>query len=194
MKGTLTEDIKYISESLCTPKEVRLIFRASENQFRASAFHHYCDGIKDTLTILRTQGGRTIAGYSHYSWGVNEEKQLKDWRGWVVDGSRKAFILLLGYKQKMVPQLDWAVVDSHDSSGPVFGFDSLHIGDKCNTEACSTTLGIGGRYNGLGTDKYRWKSMDSIFATSGSREGHKFRITEYEVFSVSWEPRNKEKL
>ena len=48
--------------------EVELIFKASEHNFRADAFHEKCDNKLDTLTLIRTEFGKTIGGYTHSSW------------------------------------------------------------------------------------------------------------------------------
>ena len=50
------------------PNEVKLLFRASEHNFSAKAFHQKCDNIEDTLVLIRTQFGKTIGGYTHYPW------------------------------------------------------------------------------------------------------------------------------
>jgi hypothetical protein len=52
---TLTlEQHSFIFSSLNNPKELRLIFRASEHQFKAQAFLDVCKEVEDTLTIVRT--------------------------------------------------------------------------------------------------------------------------------------------
>lgn len=52
---------------------MQLVFRASDNNFRAKAFHEACDEVSDTLVVARTEFGKTIAGYSHYKWGKEQE-------------------------------------------------------------------------------------------------------------------------
>ena len=57
---------------------------------------------------------------------------------------------------------------------------ALKIGDKCNSEANSTTYGIGGQYSTEGTDKkYSWLKQQTWIDTSGATEGHLFRVLEY---------------
>jgi hypothetical protein len=77
MKDNMTQDIKFISKALDYPSQIQLLFRASEHAFKVKAFHQYCDKINDTLVLIRTEFGKTIAGYSHYRWGNKEERQLK---------------------------------------------------------------------------------------------------------------------
>ena len=60
-------------ESLEYPKKVELLFRASENNFSASAFHKNCDNIPDTFTLIKTQFGKTIGGFTHYMWNAADK-------------------------------------------------------------------------------------------------------------------------
>ena len=165
---TISRDIKFISDSLCRPSSLKLLFRASEHQFRAKAFHSKCDGINDTFVLVRTEFGRTIAGYSGYTWEAKEDKKgvkEKNYRGaYVTDSSRRAFLLLMEQQQKAVPQFDKQIIVCDNRYGPCFGgyfgFGALKIGDNCNRKANSTTIDIGGHYNTEGTDrKYIWDSQ-----------------------------------
>lgn len=48
------EYVKFINESLDFPKQLRLLFRGSENGFLASKFHEKCDNIAHTFTLIET--------------------------------------------------------------------------------------------------------------------------------------------
>ena len=99
MKGTMDTDIEFISESLNNPKRFQLLYRASEDGFGAKEFHKHCDNISDTFVLIRTEFGRTIAGYTHYKW--NHVKN-----GWIHDSSRKSFLLQLDLRQRLNPISD----------------------------------------------------------------------------------------
>ena len=58
----------FLDKSLNRPKGLKLLFRASEHNFDPKEFHSKCDGIPDTLTIIRTSFDKTIAGFTHYKW------------------------------------------------------------------------------------------------------------------------------
>ena len=92
-------DIEFISESLNNPKRFQLLYRASEDGFGAKEFHKHCDNISDTFVLIRTEFGRTIAGYTHYKWN-----QVKG--GYVHDAGRKSFLLQLDLRQKLNPISD----------------------------------------------------------------------------------------
>ena len=70
---TISRDIKFIRESLCRPSALKLLFRASEHSFSAEAFHEHCDKAEDTFVLVRTEFGKTIAGYSGYTWEAKED-------------------------------------------------------------------------------------------------------------------------
>ena len=78
MRNTVRKDTTFISDSLCRPSEMKLLFRASQHSFSAKAFHQRCDKTEDTLVLVRTEFGKTLGGYSGYSWKEKEdEKGLK---------------------------------------------------------------------------------------------------------------------
>ena len=62
------DDKDYLQGILPRFKKAQLLFRASERGFRAEAFHSECDRRGPTLTIIRTEFGKTIGGYSYYNW------------------------------------------------------------------------------------------------------------------------------
>ena len=81
------------------PKKVERIFRASPN-FSVAEFHQKCDNKKDTLTLIRTEFGKTIGGYSHYEWNSNFGGN------WVHHKDRRAFIFSLDMMEKFVASRD----------------------------------------------------------------------------------------
>ena len=46
--------IDFLLEILKKPIKVERIFQASQHEFKSSAFHEKCDGIEDTLVLVRT--------------------------------------------------------------------------------------------------------------------------------------------
>jgi hypothetical protein len=47
---------------------LKLIFRASEYDFSAYEFHKCCDDIKNTLTIIKTEDNKILAGFTRLTW------------------------------------------------------------------------------------------------------------------------------
>ena len=59
---------KYLHEQLNYPIGSELLYKASKKQFKTDDFHMACDGMRRTLTILRTEFGKTIIAYAHVAW------------------------------------------------------------------------------------------------------------------------------
>jgi hypothetical protein len=174
--GSLTfEQKEFVRYSLGSPKELQLLFRASEHDFSAAAFHARCDGTPDTLTLLRTEHGRTLAAYSHYQWN-----QVSN--DYVNDKERRAWLLQLDLLQKMVPQSDSSLIYCNSSYGPTFGGGhDLYIADSCHANNSYTDFP--GSYNREDGSKYT-RGQESYTAFTGATGGYFFKVREYEVFRV----------
>jgi hypothetical protein len=45
-----------------------LKYRASRDGFKASDFHSHCDGIANTLTVIKTKNGNIFGGFTEQKW------------------------------------------------------------------------------------------------------------------------------
>ena len=106
------------------PKKVELLFTASHHNFSSAAFHKHCDNTPDTLTLVRTGGGKTIAGYSHYQWN-----QVSG--DWVDDSGMRVFLVQMDLGEKLVPQSDNYLIYCHQKYGPSFGYIDLTLFNEC---------------------------------------------------------------
>ncbi len=89
------------------------MFRASENGFSAPAFHAKCDNIPNTLTIVKTNFGKTIAAFTPLTW---------EGSGYKHDGSGKGFLLQVDLNNKYAPtRLPAYSVYATNGYGPTFG-------------------------------------------------------------------------
>ena len=133
---------QFISESLNKPKKLQLLFRASEHQFKAKAFHKHCDGIANTFVIARTDFGKTIAGFTCHKWESTNKS---------VNGEAEGtFLLQINLLQKMVHQ-NGGVIGCFAHFGPMFG-DDFRIKDNCNT--ATNWANFPYNYNVEGPNKY----------------------------------------
>ena len=66
-------------------KSFNLLFRASENDFSVPEFHTKCDNITHTITILKTEYGKVIGGYTPLAWNSSKKH-------WAADKSMSSFI------------------------------------------------------------------------------------------------------
>ena len=78
------------------------------------------------MVIARSEYGRTIAGYSHYTWNQTN--------GVVNDAGRRAFLLQLDLYEKMIPDSDNNLIYCYNTHGPLFGgdFPDFGMNDQCN--------------------------------------------------------------
>ena len=58
--------------------EGNLLYRASRDGFTASAFHSRCDGIADTVTIIKTNSNYVFGGYTAAKWATNNNNYISD--------------------------------------------------------------------------------------------------------------------
>ena len=150
LRDSIATDLEFIKKCFNNPKQLklRLIFRASEHEFRAAAFHQKCDNIANTLTVARTEFGKTIGGFSKYKW--NEPNNLSH----VVNSNRETFLLHFDYSQKMVPIVDNRLIYCRNDFGPTFGGGhDLYIGDNC-FDVYSSYANFPNTYNFEGPNKY----------------------------------------
>lgn len=66
-------------------KSFNLLYRASENAYSVAEFHKKCDNISDTITILETEYGKVIGGYTPLAWNSSKKH-------WAADKSMTSFI------------------------------------------------------------------------------------------------------
>ena len=112
------------------PKRLKLLYRGSDNEFSAKAFHQKCDSIRNTLTIVKTEFGTTIAAFTEYSWNSKN--------AWVSNEGKNAFLLSLDLKEKYNAQNVDKLIYGDPKNGPIFGEGiDLHISDECNRNHAS---------------------------------------------------------
>ena len=82
-----TQKKGFLFENLLEPSELKLLFRASHHGWNSHAFHKACDDKEFTLTIYRTEFGKTVAGFTPFTWNNS--------KGWTVDDTSSSFLLSL---------------------------------------------------------------------------------------------------
>lgn len=156
-----------------------LLFRGSEFGFRADKFHQRCDGKPNTFTIIRTEFGKNIAGFTPVEW---EAPLVAKWKS---DNPKKSFLLSLDLKVKM-PLKDEKknkAIYCSIHSGPAFGEYSLFLfsldislSDRCNLNKNSFS-NFPWCYSG--NNKFKANDQDSCTKFCGNPSGMNFRVTEY---------------
>lgn len=144
-------------------KKYNLLFRASENNYRAANFHTKCDGRNNTLTIVETKNGRIFGGFTDASWNQNSNGYIS---------SSNGFIFSLDNYDIYYNSNSSYSIYSHSSYGPYFGSGDFIIVDNCNANNSSESMGNSYYNNGK---KYPLTGYSS------------FAVKDYEVFQLEFE-------
>jgi hypothetical protein len=110
-----------------------LIYKASQNGFKSSAFHSKCDGKPNTLVIIKSKNGNIFGGYTKQSW-INTDP-LSD----IDKSDPNAFIFSLINKENRPLKMKCSSnqgIRCNKTLGPIFGV----------SEGCSDIL-VGDLYN-----------------------------------------------
>ncbi len=149
-------------------KKWELQYRATRDGFTCQNFHSRCDGIANTLTIIKSEHGNIFGGFVEKTWNSRDE--------FVTDA--KAFVFSLVNKENKpfkVMCTDNCAIRCFSSRGPIFGIHDICIASDSNLNRESYS-GFGDNYKHAdyqrGTEKAK-----SILAGSC-----KFQTVEIEVF------------
>ncbi len=110
-------------------KSEKLLYRASEHNFKAEKFHEKCNNIPHTLTLCETLHDKVIGGYTPLVWdNPSISKLMKD-----NSGSSFIFSLTNNHKFKLNKAKD--AICQANSIGPTFGHTNpdFYISDDANT-------------------------------------------------------------
>ncbi|KAK8799673.1 hypothetical protein WA158_006221 [Blastocystis sp. Blastoise] len=169
-------------------KKWKLLFRASEHEYKASEFHKYCDNKGETVTIIKHIGHNRIinifGGYTNQSW--NSSNSEKD--------SSNEFLFTLKNEFNLPPTKykhtgDGCGIACILKFGPIFGggFDNnknwqcsdISICDDCFNQSESWVGGFS--YNHCETVQ-----MKKLFTnTNNSYDLNPFKVDEYEIWGRS---------
>ena len=152
-------------------KRNELIFRASENNFKAEKFHQICDGKSPTLTIIKSNYGKIFGAYTKCKWNSNNN--------WITDESRSSFIFSVHNSSRHVIKHPKHAIFSEKNNGPIFGkgYD-IYISNNCNVNNNSfCNLGISYSLN----NSAKSESIESKSYLAGNVN---FKVSEYEVFQI----------
>ena len=154
-----------------------LKYRASRDRFKASDFHSRCDGIANTLTVIKAKSGNIFGGFTEQEWHSRG--------GFVTDPN--AFIFSLVNKEenpfKVLCSNEGKEAIGCDSDyGPCFGGDGDYLKDICiRTDANIKTSYCAFGYSYKHPD-YEKDSDEAQNILAGSLN---FETLEIEVFSKS---------
>jgi len=152
-------------------KKWNLQYKASRDGFDAEEFHKRCDGIENTLTIIKSEHGNIFGGFTGKAWN-SASRYVED---------SKAFIFSLVNKEnnpfKAMCTNGAFAIYCYSTYGPTFG-DGYDINIVSGSNANKTSYSyFGCSYEHSDYQKGTEKAK-SLLAGS-----YKFRTLEVEVFS-----------
>lgn len=163
--------------------QLKLLYRASEQNFDGEKFHELCDNKGPTLILIRSHLGKIFGGFANASWNNNGEDIF----------APKSFVFSLSHLTKhrlLKGKEEVALRGSKVKNGPIFGGGSGTIWDICLKDKCDknkeshSELGISYELPVM----VEPKSNEAKSYLAGAAE---FSIEEYEVFEVKKENKLK---
>ena len=169
-----TENIKDLM-TLCefsVDQKWNLIYRASQDGFKAANFHSKCDNKPNTLVIVKSQNGNVFGGYTEQSWTGERDNLYK--------ADSKSFIFSLINNDKKPLKINWSQNEGiycRKLIGPTFGGGpDIRIEDESNKYTNSSS-NLGHSYIHPDYPKGS-KEANSFLAGSFN-----FQVDEIEVFT-----------
>ncbi|KAK8799573.1 hypothetical protein WA158_006122 [Blastocystis sp. Blastoise] len=161
-------------------KTWKLLFRASEHNYRVSEFHKYCDNKGETVTIIKHIGHNNkeniFGGYTDQNW---ESRTDNCWKSY-----SKEFLFTLSNEHN-IPPTKYDPIDKnsqygihcHSSLGPKFGSGSdICIYDDCHNNTSSYCHARLFEYKNT-------PQKHSLFVnTNDSNTQNNFTVEDYEVW------------
>ena len=180
---SLKQDIEF--STLLTNKlpnisncEIRLLYRASKNEYLASKFHDLCDGHGPTIIIIKNNFKNIFGGYTNIPWGgdgnFHHDKGESFLFGFKDGGGSKIYDLLPTQRERLYEVQHWK------GSGPLFGAgNDIKILNKCNDN----------KYSYCYPSSYNVDNMEMCGGTLEEEDEVdgdccSFLVEEYEVFEI----------
>lgn len=162
--------------------EWSLVYQGSRDGFSARDFHARCDGLANTLVLIKSKNGNVFGGYTEAIWDKSYESK----------SDPNAFIFSLvnreknPIKMKIIPTKENFAIRCNPNYGPIFGSgigNDFAICSDSNLNAISySNLGICYKH-----PNYKAETNEAKSFLAGS---FRFQITEIEVFHYEWDFHN----
>ena len=111
--------------------KLHLLFRASEHDFSASAFHRCCDNKGPTITIIRSTNKCIFGGFASESWFSN---------GGFAEAPGSFLFSLNKETKHEIYQNENCAIEGNRNWGPIFS-DDLYLPDICHVNYGHSSLG-----------------------------------------------------
>lgn len=150
-----------------------LLYRASQDGYRAEDFHSKCDGHENTLTIIKVHESlNTFGGFTQAAWSSKLH-------GFKIDPQAFIFSLINSYNQPCKINVDQNrivyAIHCDPYCGPSFGVGNIHLENNCQFDKSSFAF-LGDSYQ---HPQYSYGSREALSFLGGTPW---FQISEIEVF------------
>ena len=169
VKGDLFEnkkEIELVVRKLCINYNhinIDLIYKATIDSDKASAFHEKCDNAQSTLVLIKSGNGKRFGGFTTESWNGNSFYKKDDY----------AFIFSLDKMEIYDVIQGEDAIGCFPNFGPVFGGNQIKINDNAFSKGGSTY-----------ERNINYYTNEDYELTGGLKE---FVVVEIEVYNVSFE-------
>ena len=169
VKGEILEnndELEFLTKKICSKNKkliLNILYKATVDSDRASAFHNKCDLAKSTIVLIKSGNGKRFGGFTSCDWS-GESIDKKD---------NNAFIFSLD-KMKIYDIIPGEnAIGCYTKLGPVFSGCQIKINDEAFIKGGTTFL------KGVNYD-----TQEDYELTDGLE---KFEVKEIEVYSVNLE-------
>ena len=148
-----------------------LKYRGTRDGLKAADFHSRCDGIANTLTVVKATSGNIFGGFAEKAWH-SKNRRIAD---------PKAFIFSLVNKEEdpfkvIVSNEGTHAICGSAKFGPIFGGDDKHLSDL-------VFFGKEDNYSDFGYSyQHERYPKDTVKANSILAGSYAFQVQEIEVF------------
>ena len=180
------EFVQLLTTKLPSIKALKLLYRASQNDYSANRFHKLCDNKGPTITIIKSNWGNIFGGYASMPWISTP--------GWRMDENTFLFLIKsdnasIQAKCPMIllPSINEdtnMTICSDPGTGPLFGTGKdICIIDKCSEAISDDPCSL--EYNYCRSELFHFDG-----ALCGGNRKHPlnnvflFQVIDYEVYSV----------
>ena len=195
------EELNFINQALKfrinkEVKEIRKLYQATVHGDSANSFHSKCDGIPNTLVIIKSAGNRRFGGFTTKTWSSEDNYNYET--------DKNAFLFSLD-KQKIYPYKGKEIyysgedkkyaIGKYKHSGPMFGgyyiYNNNNYGsyvNKFDIFICSNCIQgekSSCTYESNSNSCYDFYGDKNALSEDGKQGG--IYIAEYEVFQVIFE-------
>lgn len=146
-------------------KSLRLLYRATRDGDQAQSFHSKCDGIQNTMTVIKTTKGKRFGGFNSTPW---ESKQ----NGTFMNDSKALLFSLDGKVVYYFRPNQTKGIYCHKGYGPLYGSNDIFINQEWrngNNSCCTQNY-------------YDYKNKNNSLNGEES-----FTVEDFEVFEVKME-------